>query len=86
MDVGEVFSSKVRMKVLKLLCRFGQLTATDIGRRLTLYYSFASKNLKLLENETLVEHTLCGRVKYFRLPKTAKAQATMKLLEEWEKR
>jgi predicted ArsR family transcriptional regulator len=74
------------MKVLKLLYRFGQLHTSDIAERLGINYDLASRHLELLEKETVVQHRSSGRIKYFRFSGTVKAKATLKLLEEWEKK
>ena len=86
MDLEDVFCSKIRMKVLKLLFMCGQMNPSDIAERLKVNYQLALRHLELLEKETVVQHRLSGRIKYFRFANTVKAQATMKLLEIWEKK
>ena len=83
MDLEDVFCSKVRLKVLKLLFVYGQMNPSDIAERLKVNYKLALGHLELLEKETVVQHRLSGRIKYFRFASTVKAQATMKLLEAW---
>jgi predicted ArsR family transcriptional regulator len=61
------------------------MNTSDIAERLKVNYKLALRHLELLEKETVVEHRLSGRIKYFRFANTLKAQATMKLLEEWER-
>ena len=85
-DLEDVFCSKIRMKVLKLLFMCGQMNPSDIAERLKVNYQLALGHLELLEKETVVQHRLSGRIKYFRFANTVKAQATMKLLEIWEKK
>jgi predicted transcriptional regulator len=84
LELEEVFCSKMRMKVLKLLFRCGQLNTTDLARRLGANYATTLSRLTLLKNEGIVTDRLSGRTRFFRFTKTAKAQAVMKLLEEWE--
>ena len=72
------------MKVLMLLYRFGQLHTSVIASRPNVSHKLALRHLELLENETIVEHRLRGRIKYFRFAGSVKAQATLKLIEEWE--
>jgi len=72
------------MKVLMLLYRFGQLHTSAIAARLNVSHKLASRHLELLEKEDVVEHRQSGRIRYFRFAGTVKAQATLKLLEEWE--
>jgi len=71
------------MKVLKLLFVCGQMNTSDIAERLNVNYKLALGHLELLERETVVQHRLSGRIKYFRFTNTAKAQAVLKVLEIW---
>ena len=83
MDFENVFCSKTRMRILKLIFQFGQLNPSDVASRLKINYKLALKHLELLENETIVQHRPYGRMKFFRFANTSKATATAKLLEEW---
>ena len=85
MDLEDVFCSTIRMKVLKLLFKYGQMNPSDIAERLKVNYKLALGHLELLEKETVIQHRLSGRIKYFRFANTLKAQATIGLLEEWSK-
>jgi len=84
MELEDFFCSKVRMKILKLLFRLGQLTTSDMAKRVGTNYASSRKHLELLEKENIIEQRLSGRTRYFRFANSAKAQATKKLLEEWE--
>lgn len=86
MDLEDVFCSKTRMKILKLLFRYGQLNTSGIMRKLGANYRITAENLALLESEGVVEHRNSGRTRFFRLTNTIKAKSTMKLLEAWEKK
>ena len=72
------------MKILKLLFRLGQLNTSDLAQRVGGNYTSTLKHLELLEREKLIEQRVSGRTRFFRFANSAKAQATMKLLEEWE--
>ncbi len=84
MDFEDVFCSKTRMKILKLLLTYGQLNTSTIARRLKANYETAMRHLTLLQKEDLVEQRLSGRTRFFRLTNTLKGEAVRKLLEEWE--
>jgi DNA-binding transcriptional ArsR family regulator len=84
MDLEEVFCSKTRMKILKLLFKLGQLNTTDLAHRLGANYATTLRNLILLEREGIVTKRLSGKTRFFRFTNSLKARATMKLLEEWE--
>jgi predicted ArsR family transcriptional regulator len=85
LDLEDVFCSKIRMKVLKLLFVYGQMNPSDIAGRLNVNYKLALRHLELLEKEELVEHRISGRIRYFRFKNSIKARATTDLLEVWER-
>lgn len=84
LNVEDVFCSEARMKILKLLFRYGQLNPSAIARELRTNYEFILNHLELLEGEGIVLHKVSGRVRFFRFANSPKAQATVKLLESWE--
>ena len=84
MDLEDVFCSKTRMKTLKLLFQCGQLNTSSIAQRLGTNYKTAIRHLSLLEKEGVVTQHASGKTRFFRFANTLKAQAVMKLLEEWE--
>jgi len=83
-DFEDVFCSKTRMKILKLLFRLGQLNTSDLAHRVGTNYACMLKHLALLEKENLIVQRFSGRIRFFRFANSVKARATMKLLEEWE--
>jgi len=85
LDLEDVFNSKIRIKVLKLLFTYGQMTPSNIACKLKVNYRLALTNLELLERETILEKRSCGRTRFFRFANTNKAQATLQVLEEWER-
>jgi DNA-binding transcriptional ArsR family regulator len=86
MNLEDVFCSKTRMKILKLLFKFGQLNTSDLARRLGTNYGTTLWHLALLEDEGMVTKRLNGRIQFFRYTNTLKARATVELLKEWEKK
>jgi predicted ArsR family transcriptional regulator len=74
------------MKILKLLFKYGQLNTSDVAHKLGINYKLTMEHLELLEKECIIQHRVSGRIRFFRFANTLKAQATMKLLEEWEKK
>ena len=86
MEFEEVFSSKSRMKILKLIYQLGQLNVSDVARRLKLNFASTSEHLKVLESEDLLEERTYGRVRMYRFNEgSAKSKALQNLLDEWEK-
>lgn len=85
MELEDVFSSKPRMKILRLIARLGALNVSDIARRINLNYSTTNQHLKLLEAEGILEQRVYGRIRMYRFNEsTSKAIAVQKLIETWE--
>ena len=85
MDIEQVFSSKPRMKILKLIARLGTLNVSDIARRIGLNYSTTNEHLKLLEAEGVLRQTVYGRIRMYRFNEASlKAKAVQNLIETWE--
>ncbi|MCW4045967.1 MAG: winged helix-turn-helix domain-containing protein [Candidatus Bathyarchaeota archaeon] len=85
MDVEEVFSSKPRMKILKLLSRLGAVNVSEIARRIGLNYSTTNQHLKLLESEGILQQRVYGRIRMYKFNEaSAKARAVQNLIEAWE--
>jgi DNA-binding transcriptional ArsR family regulator len=85
MELEEVFSSKSRMKILKLIYQLGQLNVSDVARRLNLNFVSTSEHLKVLEGEGILREHIYGRVRMYRFSETPKAKAVVVLIEAWEK-
>jgi predicted transcriptional regulator len=87
MEFEEVFSSKSRMKILKLIYQLGQLNVSDVARRLKLNFASTSEHLKVLESEGILQERTYGRVRMYRFDEgSAKAKAVAVLIETWENR
>lgn len=85
MELEEVFSSKLRIKILKLIYQLGSLNVSDIARRLNSNFTATSENLKILEAEGILHELVYGRVRMYRFNESsAKAKAVQKLIEAWE--
>jgi DNA-binding transcriptional ArsR family regulator len=85
MEFEEVFSSKPRMKILKIISRLGTLNVSDIARRIKLNYSTTNQHLKLLENEKILQQRVYGRIRMYRFKEASpKAIAVQKLIEIWD--
>ncbi len=85
MELEEVFSSKSRMKILRLLAQLGTLNVSDIAKRVGLNYSATNEHLQLLEAEGIVVQRVYGRVRMYRFNEaSAKAKAVQQFIEAWE--
>lgn len=85
MNVEDVFSSRLRMKILRILVQVGELNGSEIARRLNVNYVTTSKHLKALEDEGVLVHKVFGRIRLYRLnERSPKAKAVQTLIETWE--
>lgn len=85
MNVEDVFSSRLRMKILRILVQVGELNGSEIARRLNVNYITTSKHLKALEDESVLVHKVFGRIRLYRLnERSPKAKAVQSLIETWE--
>ena len=85
MNVEDVFSSRLRMKILRILVQVGELNGSEIARRLNVNYVTTSKHLKALEDEGILVHKTFGRIRLYRLnERSSKAKAVQGLVETWE--
>lgn len=86
MNIEDVFSSKLRMKILKTLFNVGELNASELARRLKINYVSASKHIKILEDEGILQHKVFGRIRLYRYnEQSAKAKAVQNIIEVWER-
>jgi len=86
MNIEDFFSSRLRMKILKILSEVGELNISGIARRLGVNYGTTNKHLKVLENEGVVKHKRFGRIRIYRLnTHSPKTKAIQDLLEVWER-
>jgi len=86
MEIENVFSSKLRMKILRILTRVGELNVSEIARRLGANYETTNGHLKVLENEGLLQHKTFGRIHLYRLNEhSPKTKALQNLIDVWER-
>ncbi len=85
MDLEDMFSSRLRMKILKLLDRMHELNVSEIAHRLGVNYTVAMKHLRVLEEEGVLQHKMFGRIRLYRLNDSSpKTKAIQRLIEAWE--
>ncbi len=85
MELEDVFSSKPRMKILKLVARLSELNVSDVARRIGVNFTTTSKHLRLLEEEGILQQRTYGRIRMYRFNQaSAKAKAVQTLIEAWE--
>ena len=85
MELEDVFSSKLRMKILKLIYDLGQLNVSDIARRLNTNFTSTSEHLKVLEAAGILQELSYGRIRMYRFNQNSiKAKAVEHLIETWK--
>ncbi len=84
MEFEEVFSSKPRMRILKLICTLGSLNVSDVARRINMNYAATAEHLKILASEGILQERKYGRVHMYRFNDSVKAKAVADLIEVWE--
>lgn len=86
MDFEDVFSSRIRMKILKAIAQVGELNVSEIARRLNINHRTTSEHLKILESEDILQHKTFGRIRLYRFNAASpKARAVQDLIEVWER-
>ena len=84
--VEDVFSSKGRVRILRVLTEIGELNISDIARRAGLNYTTTNEHLQALEQAGLIKHKSFGRIRIYRFnDESVRAKAIKDLIETWDK-
>ena len=84
-EFEEVFCSKPRMRILKLVSRLGELNVSDVSRRIGVNFTTTNAHLRVLEDEGILQQRTYGRIRMYRFNQiSAKAKAVQALVELWE--
>jgi DNA-binding transcriptional ArsR family regulator len=84
-SIEDVFSSKGRVKILRILAEIGELNISEIARRAGLNYATTNQHLQSLETHKLVRHKTFGRIRIFRYnEENPRARMIRQLIESWE--
>lgn len=85
MMIEEVFSSRGRVKILRILAELGELNISEIARRAGLNYTATNQHLQTLEKAGLVNHKNFGRIRIYRYNETHPLAKTVRaFVEKWE--
>lgn len=85
MTIEDVFSSKGRVKILRILSEIGELNISDIARRAGLNYTTTNQHLQALEQAEMIRHKSFGRIRIYRFnEENRRARAIRDLMEMWE--
>lgn len=84
-SLEKIFSSKGRIKIVKVLVEVGELNISEIAKRANLNYSTTNQHLNFLEKAGLVQEKIFGRIRIYRFrTESIKAQAIKNLFEIWK--
>ncbi|MFB0560644.1 MAG: ArsR/SmtB family transcription factor [Candidatus Lokiarchaeia archaeon] len=84
-SLEKIFSSKGRIKIVKVLVEEGELNISEIAKRANLNYSTTNQHLNFLEKAGLVQEKIFGRIRIYRFrTENIKAQAIKNLFEIWK--
>ena len=83
--IEEIFSSKGRVRILKILSEAGELNISEIARRAELNYTTTNQHLNVLKEAGLIQEKKFGRIRIFRFNyEYPRAQAIKNLIDFWE--
>lgn len=84
MSIEDVFSSRGRVKIMRILVEIGELNISEIARRAGLNYATTNQHLEALENYGLVQHKKFGRIRIFRFNEAnSRANLIKEMMEAW---
>lgn len=77
--------SRMRIKILRMLTRIGELNVSEIARRVGGNHKTVTEHLKILEKAGILQHKTYGRIRLYRFnPNSPRAIAIQRFIEEWE--
>jgi DNA-binding transcriptional ArsR family regulator len=83
--IEDIFSSKGRVRILKILSEAGELNISEIARRVELNYTTTNQHLNVLKGAGLIQEKRFGRIRIFRFNyEYPRAQAIKNLIDFWE--
>jgi len=84
-SIEKIFSSKGRVKIIKILVEEGELNISEIGRRARLNHSTTLQHLNFLIKTGLIQEKKFGRIRIYRLKEeNIKAQALKSFFTLWD--
>ena len=83
--IEDLLGSRARVKILKTLALYEELTISQIIKKTRLNYSCVLKHLNFLKMINLIQEKKFGRIKIFRYKsENIKARSLKKFIEIWE--
>ena len=83
--IEEVFSSRGRVKIIRVLAKINELNISEIARQANLNHSTACQHLEFLEKAGLIQKKVFGRIKIYRFRlENIRAKAIKYLFDLWD--
>jgi DNA-binding transcriptional ArsR family regulator len=83
--IEDLLGSRARVKILKILAKFDELTISLIIKKTKLNYTCVLKHLNFLKLHNLIQEKKFGRIKIFRYKsENMKARSLRNFIEIWE--
>ncbi len=83
--IEEVFSSKGKIKILKILTLYDELNISEIVRKAQLNHATVTQHLNYFKSIGIVDKKIFGRIKIFQLTDDIKVRVIRELIEFWER-
>ncbi|MFX1293341.1 MAG: ArsR/SmtB family transcription factor [Promethearchaeota archaeon] len=85
LDISDIFKSKGRVKILKILALEGELNISEIARRAKLNYNSIRNHLNFLTKANVVQEKKFGRIRIYRFKiELLMVRAIKNLFDIWE--
>ncbi len=86
-SLEEVFSTKARVRIIKLLISEGEMNITQLTRKTCLNHKIVSSNIKVLSEKGIISTEKIGRIRTCKINKSnPRAKLLAKFISEWQKR
>jgi len=84
-SIEDLLGSRARVKILKILAKYDELTISLIIKKTKLNYTCVLKHLNFLKLHNLIQEKKFGRIKIFRYKsENMKARSLRNFIEIWE--
>lgn len=84
--IEQIFSSKGRIKIIKLLAEKIELNISEIIKRCKSNHTITKKHLKVLTEANIIQEKIYGRIKIYRLrTEDYRVKAIKNLIDLWGK-
>ena len=84
-NIEDLLGSKARIKILKNLARYGELSITSIIKKTRLNHTNVLNHLNYLKTVNLIQEKNFGRIRIYRYKsENIKARSLKKFIDIWE--